>query len=94
VRHLYLPYAIGRADEISVGAVGLTAVLPESNQVSLISGLRTDILRGNGGDGILIGCTTDFDNSLAGLTAVMKEWAAPMPTTVLPQLNLEEATVL
>jgi Ca2+-binding RTX toxin-like protein len=64
----------GGGNNVLVGGAGDDKLLGGNARDLLIGGLGADLLHGNGGDDILIGCTTDFDNNLAGLTAIMKEW--------------------
>jgi len=42
----------------------------------LVGGTGADRLIGNGGDDILIGGTTAYDNDAAALTAIMAEWTS------------------
>jgi hypothetical protein len=64
----------GGGNNVLVGGAGDDQLFGGKARDLLIGGLGADLLHGNGGDDILIGCTTDFDNNLAGLTAIMKEW--------------------
>jgi hypothetical protein len=55
----------------------------------LICGLGTDVLRGGAGQDILIGGTTNYDQNMTALRAIMNEWTRTDVdyATRLAQLN-------
>jgi CSLREA domain-containing protein len=62
------------ANNVLVGGAASDTLVAGAGRDILIGGAGTDCLYAGRGDDILIGGTTDFDNNLAALNAIMAEW--------------------
>jgi hypothetical protein len=62
------------ATNVLLGEAGNDTLQGGPGRSLLVGGLGSDTLHGGGADDILIGGTTDYDNNLTALTALMAEW--------------------
>jgi hypothetical protein len=62
------------ANNVLEGGAGDDTLKAGGGRDLLVGGLGADVLHGADGDDILIGGTTDHDNNLAALNAIMAEW--------------------
>jgi hypothetical protein len=62
------------ANNVLVGGLGSDNLQAGRGRDLIIGGLGADTLRGDAGSDIVIGGTTDFDNNLLALNAIMSEW--------------------
>ncbi len=66
----------GGGNDVLVGGSGTDSLIAGAGRDLLIGGSGADILTGGGGDDILIAGSTDYDQNLAALDAVMAEWTS------------------
>lgn len=66
----------GGGNDVLVGGSGTNALIAGAGRDLLIGGSGADILTSGGGDDILIAGSTNYDQNLAALDAVMAEWTS------------------
>ncbi|MGE3818629.1 MAG: Calx-beta domain-containing protein [Isosphaeraceae bacterium] len=64
------------APNVIVGGAGQDTLTGGNGRDLIIGGLGADVLNGVAGDDLLIGGTTDHDDDLAALRAIMDEWTS------------------